>query len=84
MDRSIFFKSAEVSSLSETHQSPEPTPAELRDEIRKYLRLLPDIAEPNLARVMEIKEQLKQGNYPTQEIIEETAERIAMRFLRKE
>ena len=62
----------------------ELTPAEIQEEVRKYLRLLPQVAEPNLARVREIKEQIKEGTYPTREMIEETASRLALRFLRKE
>ena len=63
----------------------QPLSAELREEIRKYLRLLPEIAEPNLGRVQELKEQIEQGTYcVTREMVEETASRLALRFLRKE
>lgn len=55
-----------------------------QEEVRKYLRLLPGIAEPNLARVREIKEEIQRGVYPTREMIDETASRLALRFLRKE
>lgn len=69
-----------------THQPLEGdlNPEELQQEIRKYLRYLPQVAEPNLARVREIQEQIRQGTYLTQEMIEETASRLALRFLRKE
>lgn len=56
----------------------------LREEIRKYARLLPQVAEPNLGRVREIQEEIKKGTYPSREAIEETAARLTLRFLRKE
>jgi len=55
-----------------------------RDEVRKYLRLIPTEAEPNLGRVREIKEEIKKGTYLTREIIEEAAMQLAIRLLRKE
>ena len=59
--------------------------AQIREEVRKYVRLLPEIPEPNLTRVYEIKEQIQQGTYQiTREMIEETASRLTLRFLRKE
>ena len=60
------------------------TPAEIQEEIRKYLRYLPHVAEPNLARVREIKDEIEAGTYLTREMVEETAARLALRFLRKE
>lgn len=62
----------------------EPTPEELQEELRKYLRYLPQVAEPSLARVWEIKDEIQKGTYLTREMIEETASRLALRFLRKE
>jgi anti-sigma28 factor (negative regulator of flagellin synthesis) len=67
-----------------TPQEVKPPTVEIQEEVRKYLRLIPEVAEPNLARVREIKEQIKQGTYLTREIIEETASRLVLRFLRKE
>lgn len=61
----------------------ERAPSE-QEEIRKYIRYLPEVAEPNLARVREIKEQVEKGTYLTRELIEETASRLALRFLRRE
>lgn len=55
-----------------------------RDEVRKYIRLIPTEAEPNLGRVREIKEEIKNGTYLTREIIEEAAMQLALRLLRKE
>ena len=70
--------------LTEVDTPGQSTQAQLKEEVRKYLRLLPEIAEPNLAQVREIQEQIKQGTYLTREIVEETAGRLALRFLRKE
>ena len=55
-----------------------------REEVRKYLRLIPTEAEPNLGRVREIKEEIKKGTYLTREMIEEAAMQLALRLLRKE
>ena len=55
-----------------------------REEVRKYVRMLPQVAEPNLARVREIREQIGKGTYLTPEMIEEAASRLMFRFLRKE
>ncbi len=55
-----------------------------RDEVRKYLRLIPTEAEPNLGRVREIKEEIKKGTYLTREMIEEAAMQLALRLLKKE
>ena len=67
-------------------QSPseKTSAAKDREEIRKYLRLIPTEAEPNLGRVREIKEEIKEGAYLTREIIEEAATQLALRLLRKE
>ena len=67
-------------------QSPsEKTTAQKdREEVRKYLRLIPTEAEPNLGRVREIKEEIKKGTYLTREMIEEAAMQLAIRLLRKE
>ncbi len=63
----------------------EPKTAKLQEEIRKYIKLLPEIPEPNVTRVQEIKEQIQQGTYAvTPEMVGETASRLALRFLRKE
>ncbi len=62
----------------------EKTKAEKdREDVRKYLRLIPTEAEPNLGRVREIKEEIKNGTYLTREIIEEAAAQLALRLLRK-
>lgn len=54
-----------------------------RDEVRRYARLIPTVAEPNLGRVREIKEEIKKGTYLTREVIEEAAMQLALRLLRK-
>ena len=65
-------------------QAEGPATEELQEELRKYLRYLPQVAEPSLARVREIKDEIQRGTYLTREMIEETASRLALRFLRKE
>lgn len=55
-----------------------------REELKRYLRLVPTEPEPNLGRVREIKEEIKKGTYLTREIIEEAAMQLALRLLRKE
>lgn len=55
-----------------------------REEVRKYLRLIPTEPEPNLGRVREIKEEIKKGTYLTREMIEEAAMQLALRLLRKD
>jgi len=55
-----------------------------REEVRKYLRLIPTEAEPNLGRVREIKDEIKKGIYLSREIIEAAAMQLAIRLLRKE
>lgn len=71
-----------------THHEPERelTAEQVEiEEVRKYIRFLPQVPEPNLARVREIKEQLRQGVYAiTSEMVEETAARLTLRFLRQE
>lgn len=69
---------------SATRQAAETISREIQEEIRKYIRFLPQVPEPNLARVREIKEQIEKGNYLTREVVEETAARLMFRFLRKE
>ena len=56
----------------------------LDQDVRKYLRLIPSEPEPNMGRVQEIKEEIIKGNYPTREMIEETAAQLALRLSRKE
>ena len=61
-----------------------PEEERLWREVRKYAALIPFEAEPNLGRVREIKEEIKKGTYLTPEVIEETAARLAVRFMRKD
>ena len=75
---------SEIDPLAKPLTGNEPTPSEIQEEIRKYIRLIPDAPEPNLARVQEIKEQIREGTYLTREMIEETANRLALRFLHRE
>lgn len=75
---------SEVKTLTSQQTEGELTPTQLQDEVRKYVRYLPQVAEPNLARVREIRDEIQRGTYLTREMIEETASRLALRFLRKE
>jgi len=56
----------------------------LWQEIRKYIRLLPIVPEPNMGRLMEIKDEILRGTYDKMDVIEETAARLAIRFMTKE
>ena len=51
-------------------------------EIRRYAKLIPSEANPHLGRVQEIKEEIKSGRYPTQEMIDAAAARLASRLLK--
>ncbi len=75
---------AEAKLLKNQGVPQDPSATEIRDEIVKYLRFLPHVAEPSLGRVREIQEEIKKGTYLNREIVEETAARLALRFLRKE
>lgn len=61
-----------------------PEEERLWEEIRRYARLVPLEAEPNLGRLQEIREELEAGTYLKPEVIEETAARLVIRFMRKE
>ena len=54
------------------------------NEVRKFAALVPSEVEPNIGRVQEIKEEIEKGTYLTNEVIEETAARLAIRFMKKE
>jgi hypothetical protein len=53
-------------------------------DVVKFAKLAAYEPEPNLGRVVEIKEEIREGTYLNPEVIEETAARIAIRFLKKE
>ncbi len=65
-----------------TIESPEEEA--LWDEVRKFAKMIPFEPEPNMGRVQEIREEIKKGTYLTPEILDETAVRMAVRFMRKE
>lgn len=77
-------ENAEAETLKNLDLPKERFTRELREEILKYLRFLPHVADPHLGRVEEIREELKKGGYLNREMIGETAARLALRFLRKE
>lgn len=56
----------------------------LWQQVHKFVQLIPSEVEPNLGRVREIKEEIEKGTYLQTEMIEETAARLAVRFMRKE
>ncbi len=56
----------------------------INQEIEKYKRLLQDIPDPNFGRIRELKESIRKGTFLTKEAIQETAERIAAKFLGRE
>ena len=53
-------------------------------EVAKFAELIPSAPNPNFGRADEIKEELKNGTYLTPEVIEETAARLAIRFMKRE
>ena len=53
-------------------------------DVHEFAKLIPFEPEPNMGRLEEIKEEIRNGTYLTREVIEETAARLAIRFLRKE
>ena len=53
-------------------------------EVNKYAQLIPFEPDPNMGSIEEIKEQIKKGSYMTPQVIEETAARLAIRFMRPE
>lgn len=53
-------------------------------EVNKYAQLIPFEPDPNMGTLEEIKEQIKKGNYITPEVVEETAARLAIRFMKPE
>lgn len=54
-------------------------------QVHKYAQLIPQEPDPNMGQVQEIKEQIQEGKYHiTPEVIEETAARLAIRFMRPE
>ena len=54
----------------------------LWQDIRRLEKLIPFEANPHLGRVEEIKEEIKNGNYPTREMIDAAASRLASRLLK--
>lgn len=63
-------------------QSPEEVA--LWNDVQRFARLIPSEPEPNMGRVQEIREEIAKGTYITPEKIEETAARLAIRFMKPE
>ncbi|MBI1978423.1 MAG: hypothetical protein HYS55_06685 [Candidatus Omnitrophica bacterium] len=62
-------------------QMRDNTNPDLKQEIERYKRQLRDIPDPNCGRIQELREKIKKKTLMTKEVIEETAERLADRFL---
>lgn len=53
----------------------------LKQEVERFKRELQKLPDPNFGRIEELKEKIKNKTLITREAIEESAERIAERFL---
>ena len=53
-------------------------------EVHKFAELIPFEPEPNMGRLHEIKAEIQNGTYLTPDVIEETAARLVIRFMRPE
>ncbi len=51
-------------------------------DIRRFSKMIPSEANPHLGRAQEIKEEIKSGHYPTREMIDAAAARLASRLLK--
>lgn len=61
-----------------------PEEEKLWRDVHKYAELIPSELEPNLGRLQEIKDEIRNQTYLTSETVEETAARLALRFMRRE
>lgn len=68
----------------ETPRIQNTTDESLWKDVQRFARIVPSEPEPNLGRVQEIKDEIRKGTYLSSEKIEETAARLAVRFLRRE
>lgn len=68
----------------EPPQAALPSKNSLQRDVKRYLDMIPHEPEPNLGRVFEIKQEIRKGRYPTQEMIDEAAHHLAMRLARGE
>ncbi len=53
-------------------------------EVAKFAELIPSEPEPNFGRIEEIREEIRNGTYLNSQVIEETAARLAIRFMKRE
>ncbi len=53
-------------------------------EVHKFAQLIPFEPEPNMGRLGEIKAEIQKGTYLTPEVMEETAARLVIRFMKPE
>jgi anti-sigma28 factor (negative regulator of flagellin synthesis) len=56
----------------------------LWQDVLKYSKLIPFEPDPNMGRVQEIREEIMKGTYQVSDKIEETAARLAIRFMKSE
>ena len=61
-----------------------PEEEKLWREVYKYAEMIPAEPEPNMGRLREIKEEIRKKTYLTQEMIDETAATLSIRFTRPE
>ncbi len=52
-------------------------------EVRRYAKMIPGEADPHMGRVQEIKEEIRNGEYPTREMIDGAAVRLAARLCKQ-
>ena len=53
-------------------------------DVHKFAELIPFEPEPNMGRIQELKADIRSGSYLQPDMIEETAARLAIRFMRPE
>ncbi len=53
-------------------------------EVHKFAELIPSEPDPNMGRTQEIKAEIQKGTYITPDMIEETAARLTIRFMKPE
>lgn len=68
----------------EPPQAALPSKNTAHRDVKRYVDMIPHVAEPNLGRVFEIKQEIRKGRYPTQAMIDEAAHHLAMRLARGE
>lgn len=52
-------------------------------DVQHYAEMIPGEVDPHMGRVQEIKEEIRSGNYPTKEMVDAAAARLAARLRRQ-